>query len=59
MALLACAMHWEISMLFTVPVLAVGGWVWWSNKRFARRSDRETKAPGAHSNTRAPLAGSE
>jgi hypothetical protein len=49
MALLACAMHWEVSMLFTVPVLGVGGWVWWSNKRFARRSDRGSKTPLAGS----------
>jgi len=34
---LACLMHWYISMLYVVPVLAVGGWGWWSSKRMARR----------------------
>jgi hypothetical protein len=37
MAPLACLMHWYISMLYVVPVLAVGGWGWWSSKRHARR----------------------
>jgi len=37
---LACLMHWYISMLYVVPVVAVGGWCWWSSKRMAsRRSD--------------------
>ena len=39
---LACLMHWYISMMYVVPVLAVGGWGWWSSKRMARR-----KADGA------------
>jgi hypothetical protein len=30
-------MHWYISMLYVVPVLAVGGWGWWSTKRMSRR----------------------
>lgn len=34
---LACLMHWYISMTYVVPVLAVGGWGWWSSKRMARR----------------------
>jgi hypothetical protein len=33
---LACLMHWYISMLYVVPVLAVGGWGWWSSKRVSR-----------------------
>jgi hypothetical protein len=37
MALLACLMHWYISMMYVVPVLAVGGWGWYSSKRMARR----------------------
>ncbi len=39
MAPLACLMHWYISMMFVVPVLAVGGWGWWSSKRMAKRRD--------------------
>jgi hypothetical protein len=34
---LACLMHWYISMLYVVPVLGVGGWGWWSSKKMARR----------------------
>jgi hypothetical protein len=37
MATLACLMHWYISMMYVVPVLAVGGWGWYSSKRMARR----------------------
>jgi hypothetical protein len=33
---LACLTHWYVSMLYIVPVLAVGGWGWWSAKRAAR-----------------------
>jgi hypothetical protein len=29
-------MHWYTSMLYVVPVLAVGGWGWWSARRTAR-----------------------
>ncbi len=43
---LACLMHWYISMLYVVPVLAVGGWGWWSSKRMARRKD-SAKTPQA------------
>jgi hypothetical protein len=39
MAPLACLMHWYISMLYVVPVVAVGGWGWWSTKRMARRKN--------------------
>jgi hypothetical protein len=37
MAPLACLYHWYISMLYVVPVVAVGGWGWYSSKRMARR----------------------
>ncbi len=37
MAPLACLMHWYVSMLYVVPVLAVGGWGWWSTRRMAKR----------------------
>jgi hypothetical protein len=47
MAPLACLMHWYISMMYVVPVLAVGGWGWWSSKRSARR-----KKPGPPSEPR-------
>ena len=34
---LACLTHWYISLLYVVPVLAVGGWGWWSSKRMTRK----------------------
>ncbi len=37
MAPLACLMHWYISMMYVVPVVAVGGWGWLSSKRMAKR----------------------
>ena len=37
MTLLGCLTHWYVSMLYVVPVLAVGGWGWWSSRRIARR----------------------
>lgn len=45
---LACLTHWYISMLYVVPVLAVGGWGWWSSKRMARKrsSGGSTGRPG-------------
>jgi hypothetical protein len=45
MAPLACLMHWYISMMYVVPVVAVGGWGWLSSKRMARRK-AETRAGG-------------
>jgi hypothetical protein len=30
-------MHWYISLLYVVPVLAVGGWGWWSARRTSKR----------------------
>ncbi len=32
----ACITHWYVSMLYVVPVLAVGGWGWWSARRMSR-----------------------
>jgi hypothetical protein len=43
MTVVACLTHWYISMLYVVPVLAVGGWGWWSSKRSTARS-RQAKA---------------
>ena len=45
MAQLACLMHWYVSMLYVVPVLAVGGWGWWSARRMARRKDPPSTRP--------------
>jgi hypothetical protein len=42
---LACLMHWYVSMLYVVPVLAVGGWGWWSSRRMTRKR-RSTGPPG-------------
>jgi hypothetical protein len=44
---LACLMHWYISMMYVVPVVAVGGWGWLSSKRLARRR-AEGKSGGPH-----------
>ncbi len=32
MIVLACATHWYVSGLFTVPTVLVGGWSWWSSR---------------------------
>jgi hypothetical protein len=32
MVTLACLTHWYISALFVAPVVAVGGWGWWSTR---------------------------
>jgi hypothetical protein len=45
MAPLACLTHWYVSMLYVVPVLAVGGWGWWSARRMARRKDPPSTRP--------------
>jgi hypothetical protein len=34
--ILGCLTHWYISMLYVVPVVAVGGWGWWSAKRMSK-----------------------
>jgi hypothetical protein len=36
MTVLACLTHWYISMLYVVPVVAVGGWGWWSARRMSK-----------------------
>jgi hypothetical protein len=33
----ACLYHWYTSAMFVVPVVAVGGWCWWSSKRMTKR----------------------
>jgi hypothetical protein len=43
---LACLMHWYISMMYVVPVVAVGGWGWHNSRRMARR-----KAAGTSTGT--------
>jgi hypothetical protein len=45
MTVLACVMHWTESMMFVVPVAAVGGWSWWSSRRASKR--RDERGPGA------------
>ncbi len=45
MAPLACLMHWYISMMYVIPVLAVGGWGWWSSKRMSRNKNGGPKGP--------------
>jgi hypothetical protein len=36
MTVLGCLTHWYTSLMYVVPVLAVGGWGWWSARRAAR-----------------------
>ena len=33
---LACLTHWYVSLLYVVPVAAVGGWGWWSARRMSK-----------------------
>ncbi|HEX3433746.1 MAG TPA: hypothetical protein VHT25_06750 [Solirubrobacteraceae bacterium] len=42
MTVLACLTHWYTSLMYVVPVLAVGGWGWWS----ARRASRSRRGGG-------------
>jgi hypothetical protein len=44
---LACLTHWYVSLLYVVPVLAVGGWGWWS----ARKTSRNRRGDGDMSAT--------
>jgi hypothetical protein len=53
MAPLACMMHWYISMMFAVPVVAVGGWGWLSSKRMTRR---KAERMAGHSGSSGTLA---
>ncbi len=46
MAPLACLMHWYVSMMYVVPVVAVGGWGWFSSKRMARRKAEAASGAG-------------
>ncbi len=46
MTVLACLMHWYISMLYVVPVAAVGGWGWWSSRRISRNR-KPPSSPGS------------
>jgi hypothetical protein len=39
MTTLACLYHWYTSAMFVVPVVAVGGWGWWSSRRLAKHAD--------------------
>ncbi len=52
MNVLGCLTHWYISMLYVVPVLAVGGWGWWSSKKLSR--NRGPKDGGSGSAGAAP-----
>jgi len=42
----ACLMHWYTSMLYVVPVAAVGGWGWWSSRRISRNR-KPPSSPGS------------
>jgi hypothetical protein len=44
---LACLMHWYESMMYVVPVLAVGGWGWWNTKRTRGGAKTPPRAPHA------------
>jgi hypothetical protein len=50
MAVLACMMHWYASAMFVVPVLAVGGWSWWSTHKAPPDEGDQAppSAPAAH-----------
>jgi hypothetical protein len=48
---LACIYHWYISMMFVVPVVAVGGWGWLSSKRMTRRKAERVGGSGGSSST--------
>ena len=45
MTTLACLTHWYTSLLYVAPVVAVGGWGWWSARRISR--DQSPPAPPA------------
>jgi hypothetical protein len=40
MLVFACLYHWYTSMMYVAPVLAVGGWGWWSARRIGKHQDR-------------------
>lgn len=41
MPVFACLTHWYTSAMFVVPVVAVGGWSWWSSRRSAGGDERQ------------------
>jgi hypothetical protein len=41
MTTLACLYHWYTSAMFVVPVLAVGGWGWWSSRHLSNSAGGE------------------
>jgi hypothetical protein len=47
MAVFACLYHWYTSAMYVVPVLAVGGWGWWSTKRISKRQGPGGPSAGA------------
>ncbi|HTB70593.1 MAG TPA: hypothetical protein VK707_06405 [Solirubrobacteraceae bacterium] len=51
MPVFGCLTHWYESMMYVVPVLAVGGWGWWS----ARRMKNDRKGGGGGDAPKPPL----
>lgn len=47
MAVFACLYHWYTSAMYVAPVLAVGGWGWWSTKRMSKRGGPGGPSAGA------------
>jgi hypothetical protein len=47
MTILACLTHWYTSLMYVVPVVAVGGWGWWSARRAS--DNQAPPAPPAES----------
>ncbi|HTZ86894.1 MAG TPA: hypothetical protein VMB05_09520 [Solirubrobacteraceae bacterium] len=45
--LLGCLTHWYVSLLYVVPVLAVGGWGWWSARKMSRNRRNKPNDPTA------------
>jgi hypothetical protein len=48
-----CLTHWYVSMLYVVPVVAVGGWGWWS----AKRMSKNRRGPGGDARAKLDAAG--
>jgi hypothetical protein len=40
----ACIYHWYTSAMYVAPVLAVGGWGWWSTKRMGNKHQDRRQA---------------
>ncbi|MHB8234374.1 MAG: hypothetical protein ACYDHT_06935 [Solirubrobacteraceae bacterium] len=47
MTVLGCLTHWYTSLMYVVPVLAVGGWGWWSARRARSRRGGGDGPPAA------------